>query len=55
MQHVAVVNMLGQVVYSQAVDTDNATLDLTSCTNGMYIVRITTEMGTLVKRIAVQK
>lgn len=48
-----VTNVLGQVVYDAAVNTDKARLDLSQYGVGMYLVRIQTTDGTIVKRIAV--
>ena len=44
-----VVNMMGQVVMTQNLDTDEAVLDLSVFNNGMYLVNVMTESGRFVK------
>ena len=53
MQQLTIVNMTGQVVMTQNVDSDEVMLDLSAFDNGMYLVSIMTENGNIVKRINV--
>ena len=55
MNHIAVVNALGQVVYSADVNTDMTQLNLGQFNAGIYMVRISTENGVGVKRVTVVK
>jgi len=52
--HVTVMNTLGQVVLDTHVDGNMTTLDMSSYQAGVYIVRVTTENGQSVKRITKQ-
>ena len=49
LKQIAVVNVTGQVVMSQNVDTDEIMLDMSAFDNGMYLVSIITERGKVVK------
>lgn len=52
---VSVINLIGEAVYSSTLDNKAATLiDLSQQANGVYLVRIQTENGTVVKRITKQ-
>ena len=55
MTQVTVTNALGQVMYDNAVVTDNAVIDMSQYEAGVYMVRITTENGVAVERITVVK
>ena len=55
MNHVTVVNALGQVVYDADVDADMLQLNLGQFNAGLYLVRINTEYGVSVKRVTVVK
>ena len=55
MTHVSVFNAMGQMVYDQAVDADELTLNMSQYEAGVYMVRIDTENGSSVKRITVVK
>lgn len=52
MNHVTVLNTLGQVLYDTAAE-DSVVLDLSQYKVGMYFIRVTTESGNIVKRINV--
>jgi fibronectin type 3 domain-containing protein len=52
---VTVTNALGQVMYDNAVATDNAVIDMAQYEAGVYMVRIVTENGVAVKQITVVK
>ena len=52
--HITVMNTLGQVVYESNADGNTATLDLTQYQAGVYVVRVATENGEIVKLISKQ-
>ena len=52
-QQVSVVNMMGQTVMKQSVDSDNVTIDMGAFENGMYLVNIITKNGNVVKVVNV--
>lgn len=49
MRQINVVNMMGQVVMVQSVDSDEVVLDMSAFDNGMYLVNIITDNGNIVK------
>ena len=49
MRQITVVNVMGQVVLTQSVDGDEVMLDMSAFDNGMYLIRIITEKGNVVK------
>ena len=49
MQLITVVNMMGQVVMTLDVDSDEVMIDMSAFDNGMYLVNIMTENGNIVK------
>lgn len=53
MNHVSVLNALGQMVYDAPVSTENVTLDLSQYQAGVYMVRVAGENGVSVKRVTV--
>ena len=55
MVRISVVNSLGQVVYNKAVEGDEAIVNMAQFGNGVYMVNIATENGTVVKRVIVSK
>ena len=55
MKHITVMNTLGQVVMDAPVDTETLTLDLSQYGSGMYVVRISTEHETILKKISLTK
>jgi hypothetical protein len=52
--HVTVMNTLGQVVYNSNADGNMTTLDMSQYQAGVYMVRVTTENGESVKLISKQ-
>ena len=55
MNHVSVMNALGQMVYETNVDTESVTLDLGQYQAGVYMVRVASENGVSVRRVTVAK
>ena len=55
MNHITVVNTLGQVVYDADVDADMIQLNLGQYKSGLYLVRVNTESGVSVKRVTLVK
>lgn len=55
MNHITVVNTLGQVVYDADVNADQIQLNLGQYKAGLYLVRVNTESGVSVKRVTVVK
>ena len=55
MTNISIVNALGQVVYDNAVNNDKAVIDMTQYNSGIYIIRITTENGVVVKRVSLER
>ncbi len=53
MQHLTVVNELGQVVYDVETSNDTETLNMSKFGAGIYMIRIYTENGMGVKRVTV--
>ena len=53
--HITVLNALGQVVYDANANGNIATLDMNRYQAGVYMVRVTTENGESVKRISIVK
>ena len=53
MHHVTVINTLGQVLYDASADTDALDLDLSRYGAGMYLVQVSTQNGSFVKRVSV--
>ena len=53
MNHITVVNALGQVVYDLDLKADEYILNMSQFNAGMYMVRISTEYGVAVKRVTV--
>lgn len=54
MQHITVMNTLGQVVVDMALDTDATNIDMTRFGKGVYVVRIQTIDGSCIRRIGVE-
>ena len=55
MNHITVVNALGQTVLDTNISGDQYQMNLGQFTAGVYMVRITTESGVSVKRVTVAK
>ena len=55
MNHITVLNALGQVVYDATVTTESLTLDLGQYGDGIYLVRVAGENGVSVRRVSVVK
>ena len=53
MNHVTVINALGQTVYDAPTDADQTVLYLSQYGTGMYLIRISSEKGVCVKRVSV--
>ena len=54
MKRVTITNTLGQVVYDNEVDTDNEVINMSQYDAGIYMVRITTESGSVVRKVSKQ-
>ena len=52
--HVTVMNALGQVVYESNANGNIATLDMSQYQTGVYMVHVTTENGQIVKLVTKQ-
>ena len=55
MRHVSVFNALGQRVVDREVQDDALQLDLSGFTNGVYQLRVTTEIATVSKRFVLSR
>ena len=55
MTHVTVYNAMGQMVYDQEVSGDEVILNMGQYEAGVYMVKVTTETGSSVKRVNVVK
>lgn len=53
MNHITVMNLLGQVVYDTPLESNSLVLDLSSYESGIYILRIATAQGVVVKHVSV--
>ncbi|MCD4734799.1 MAG: T9SS type A sorting domain-containing protein [Bacteroidales bacterium] len=51
---VELVNLMGQVIYTQLVDNNNHNINLSNVMNGVYIIKVDTKNGTVTRRIAVE-
>jgi hypothetical protein len=51
---VEIVSFLGQIILSQSNETDNATLDVSQFTSGVYFVRVISENGISVQKFVKQ-
>lgn len=54
MNHICIVNALGQVVYDKEVGSEKEIIDMTQYNGGIYLVRVTTENGVIVKQVSVK-
>lgn len=55
MSHVSVYNTLGQCIMQQAVDGSQVVLDMQQAALGLYMLRVATSEGIVVRRIAVER
>ena len=55
MKQISIINAMGQIIYSQDVVSDDAIIDMAPYNAGIYMIRIITENGTIVKRVNVVK
>ena len=55
MNHVTVMNALGQTIYDAPTDSDRTVLNLSQYGTGMYLIRVSSEKGVSVKRVSVVK
>ena len=55
MNHVTIMNALGQTVYDAPTDADQTVLNLSQYGTGMYLICISSEKGISVKRVSVVK
>ena len=55
MKHISIYNAMGQKVYDEEVSGNEATLDMSKYEAGVYMVKVTTETGSSVKRVNVMK
>ncbi len=53
MNHVTIMNALGQTVYDVPTDANQTVLNLSQYGTGMYLIRISSEKGVSVKRVSV--
>ena len=54
MTRITITNTLGQVVYDNEVNTDNEVINMSQYDAGIYMVRITTENGSVVRKVSKQ-
>ena len=54
MKRITITNTLGQVVYDNETDTDNEVINMSQYDAGIYMVRITTESGSVVRKVSKQ-
>ena len=52
MTRITITNTLGQVVYDNETNTDNEVIDMSRYDAGIYMVRITTETGSVVRKVS---
>lgn len=52
MKHITITNTLGQVVYDNEADSDNEVINMSQYDAGVYMLRITTENGSVVRKIS---
>ena len=54
MTRITITNTLGQVVYDNDVATDNEVINMSQYNAGIYMVRVTTETGSVVRKVSKQ-
>ena len=52
MTRITITNTLGQVVYDRNTNSDNEVIDMSQYDAGIYMVRITTEKGSAVRKVS---
>ena len=55
MKRISITNALGQIVYDQEANGNNAVIDMSQYQTGIYMVRIVSDNGVAVERISVVK
>lgn len=55
MNHVSVINTLGQVVYDKDVDSNDEVVDMSQYKSGIYIIRIATDNDVIVRQVSVKR
>ena len=55
MKRISITNALGQIVYDQEANSNNAVIDMSQYQTGIYMVRIVSDNGVAVERISVVK
>ena len=53
MTHVAVYDLLGQIVWHQDVDSNALTINVSDWSEGLYIVKVQTRNGQMIRRVSV--
>ena len=53
MTNVSLYNMMGQKVFEQDIESDEYVLDMTSMTNGVYMLKVVSRKGEMTQRISV--
>ena len=53
MTNVSLYNMMGQKVFEQDIESDEYVLDMTSMTNGVYMLKVVSRNGEMTQRISV--
>jgi Fibronectin type 3 domain-containing protein len=51
MNHISILNVLGQIVYDADLSTDDIFIDMKPYEKGIYMVRVSCGVGTIVKRV----
>jgi hypothetical protein len=51
MNQVTVYNLFGQTVFTKKIDAENATIDLSSFANGVYMLKISSDNSSIIKKI----
>ena len=54
MRRITISNVLGQIVYDREVNSDNEIINMSQYEAGIYMVRITTETGSVVRKVSKQ-
>lgn len=54
LQHIRIVNTVGQLVYDQPMNNAKAQIDISHLSNGVYFVQIETKYGTTTQKVVVE-